>query len=105
MEACGEDSLRAPFLKAAIRSPGSFDAGLDRDYARTAPNRRELVKKQSFEDYYYKNIHAEGCGCSELVINNFEIDRRSDELRNRGRNPIGALIGWARRLLRSRKRI
>ncbi len=62
------------------------------------------MQKQSFEDYYYKNIHAEGCGCSELVINNYEIDRRSDELYDRGGNPIGALIGWARRLFRSRKR-
>ena len=60
------------------------------------------MKKQSFEDYYYKNIHAEGCGCSELVINNFEIDRQSDDLREQGRSPVGALMGWARRLLRPR---
>ena len=61
------------------------------------------MKKQSFEHYYYRNIHAEGCGCSELVINNFEIDRQADDLRERARNPIGALIGWARRLFRPRR--
>lgn len=58
------------------------------------------MKRQSFEDYYYGNIHAEGCGCSELVINNFEIDRQTDELREQGRNPVGALFGWARSLFR-----
>jgi hypothetical protein len=62
------------------------------------------MKKQSFEDYYYKNIHAEGCGCSELVINNFEIDRQSKELYDHGRNPIGVLISWARLLFQSRRR-
>lgn len=62
------------------------------------------VKKQSFENYYYKNIHAEGCGCSELVINNFEMDRQSEKLHDRGRNPIGALIRWTRLLIQSRKR-
>ncbi len=63
------------------------------------------MKRQSFEDYYYKNIHAEGCGCSELVINNYEIERKSQEFRGGGQNPIGALIGWVRRLIVARKRV
>ena len=91
-------------MKAAIRTPGSFDARPDQHYAHPVLNRRKHVKKQSFENYYYTNIHAEGCGCSELVINNFEIDRQSEELYDRGRNPIGALIRWTRLLLQSRKR-
>lgn len=62
------------------------------------------MKKQSFEDYYYKNIHAEGCGCSELVINNYEIDRQSGDVRGGRLNPIGALIRLARRLVRGRGR-
>ena len=34
-----------------------------------------MRNKQSFESYFYRNIHAEGCGCSEKIIENFEIER------------------------------
>ena len=61
------------------------------------------MPRQTFEDYYYKNIHAEGCGCSELVINNFGIDRKAAEVHGQGRSPVGSVIRWARRLLGARK--
>jgi hypothetical protein len=62
-----------------------------------------MRQKQSFEDYFYRNIHAEGCGCSEKIIENFEIDRQSTEFYQRRGNPFPAMLGALKRLF-SRKR-
>ena len=62
-----------------------------------------MRRKQSFEDYFYRNIHAEGCGCSEKIIENFEIDRQSSEYYQRRGNPFAAPMRWIRRLF-ARKR-
>ncbi len=62
-----------------------------------------MRRKQSFEDYFYRNIHAEGCGCSEKIIENFEIDRQSSEFYQRSGNPLRAVLRKLRSLF-SRKR-
>ena len=58
-----------------------------------------MRQKQSFEEYFYRNIHAEGCGCSEKIIENFEIDRQSSEFYSRVGNPFTGLARWVRRKL------
>ena len=62
-----------------------------------------MRRKQSFEDYFYRNIHAEGCGCSEKIIENFEIDRQSSEYYQRRGNPLTGVLAMLKRLF-SRKR-
>ena len=62
-----------------------------------------MRQKQSFEDYFYRNIHAEGCGCSEKILENFEIDRQSSEYHTRMGNPFPRLIRWVKRIF-TRKR-
>ena len=62
-----------------------------------------MRQKQSFEDYFYRNIHAEGCGCSEKIIENFEIDRQSSEYYARRGNPFAAFFGWLRRMVSGKR--
>lgn len=62
-----------------------------------------MARKQSFEEYFYRNIHAEGCGCSEKILENFEIDRRAGEFHQQPSNPFPVLWRALRRLF-SRKR-
>jgi hypothetical protein len=61
------------------------------------------VKQQSFEDYYYRNIHAEGCGCSELIIENYEIDRKSRDFSVRRGGLVSMVARWIGRLMGRRK--
>ncbi len=62
-----------------------------------------MRNKQSFESYFYRNIHAEGCGCSEKIIENFEIERSFREGYQRSGNPLRAVLRKLRSLF-SRKR-
>lgn len=57
-----------------------------------------MPRKQSFEDYFYRNIHAEGCRCSEKILENFEIDRQSSEYYQRQGNPFLGALRWLRGL-------
>ncbi len=61
------------------------------------------MKQQSFEDYYYRNIHAEGCGCSELIIENYEIDRKSRDFSVRRGGLVSMVARWIGRLMGRRK--
>lgn len=63
-----------------------------------------MRRKQSFENYFYRNIHAEGCGCSEKIIENFEIDRQSREYYQRRGNPFVGVFRWLRGLFTRRRR-
>lgn len=62
-----------------------------------------MRNKQSFESYFYRNIHAEGCGCSEKIIENFEIERTFREGSHLREARSTSLPRWVRALF-SRKR-
>ena len=62
-----------------------------------------MRNKQSFETYFYRNIHAEGCGCSEKILENFEIERTFREGGRRRETASFSLVAWVRSLF-ARKR-
>ena len=62
-----------------------------------------MRNKQSFESYFYRNIHAEGCGCSEKIIENFEIERTFREGAHLREARTNSPLTWLRALF-TRKR-
>ena len=62
-----------------------------------------MRNKQSFETYFYKNIHAEGCGCSEKIIENFEIERTFREGAHTRETRTVSPLAWLRGLFSRRR--